>query len=59
MNIKYVKLEDVLEPLMGSDVSGYKAAYLRNYYENLPTIEIEEEKGELNGSERSKNLGWS
>lgn len=44
MSIKYVKLEDVLEPLMGSDVSGYKAAYLRNYYENLPTIEIEEEK---------------
>lgn len=46
MSIKYVKLEDVLEPLMGSDVSGYKAAYLRNYYENLPAIEIEEEKSE-------------
>lgn len=44
---KYVKLSDVLIPLSGTEYSGYRTEYLRKYYNNLPTVEIEEEKKEF------------
>ena len=41
---KYVKLDDVLKPLVGERYSGYKAEYLRDYYNKLPTVEVEEKE---------------